>query len=132
MKKFKGIVNGVSYDSEKDYKEAVDKAIKAGNINASSQYIEVNEPEPKTESYKLTKEDIDEIKLFNKNFKSLRSLLDDVMSELDSNRRDALLNSIEGIQTIITCTGYDDFIRKRINIDMIYKVTNGKVEKMIC
>ena len=80
MKKFKGIVNGVSYDSEKDYKEAVDKAVKSGNINASSQYIEVNEPEPKTESYKLTKEDIDEIKLFNKNFKSLRSLLDDVMS----------------------------------------------------
>ena len=70
----------MSYDSEKDYKEAVDKAIKAGNINASSQYIEVNEPEPKTESYKLTKEDIDEIKLFNKNFKSLRSLLDNVMS----------------------------------------------------
>ena len=80
MKKFKGIVNGVSYDSEKDYKEAVDKAVKSGNINASSQYIEVNEPEPKTESYKLTKEDIDEIKLFNKNFKSLKSLLDDVMS----------------------------------------------------
>ena len=80
MKKFKGSVNGVSYDSEKDYKEAVDKAVKSGNINASSQYIEVNEPEPKTESYKLTKEDIDEIKLFNKNFKSLRSLLDDVMS----------------------------------------------------
>lgn len=80
MKKFKGIVNGVSYDSEKDYKEAVDKAVKSGNINASSQYIEVNEPEPKTESYKLTKEDIDEIKLFNKNFKSLRSLLDNVMS----------------------------------------------------
>ena len=82
MKKFKGIVNGVSYDFEKDYKEAIDKAVKIGkgNINASSQYIEVNEPEPKTESYKLTKEDIDEIKLFNKNFKSLRSLLDDVMS----------------------------------------------------
>lgn len=80
MKKFKGIVNGVSYDSEKDYKEAVDKAIKAGNINANSKYIEVNEPEPKTESYKLTKEDIDEIKLFNKNLKSLRSLLDSVIS----------------------------------------------------
>ena len=80
MKKFKGIVNGVSYDSEKDYKEAVDKAVKAGNVNASSQYIEVNEPESKTESYKLTKEDIDEIKLFNKNFKSLRSLLDEIIS----------------------------------------------------
>lgn len=80
MKKFKGIVNGVSYDSEKDYKEAVDKAVKAGNINASSQYVEVNESEPKIESYKFTKEDIDEIKLFNKNFKLLRSLIDDVIS----------------------------------------------------
>lgn len=87
MKKFKGIVNGVSYDSEKDYKEAVDKAVKAGNINASSQYIEVNESEHKRESnkltkesYELTKEDMDEIKLFNKNLKSLKSLLDDVIS----------------------------------------------------
>lgn len=58
-------------------------------------------------------------------------LLDDVMSELDSNRRDALLNSIEGIQTIITCTGYDDFIKERINVDMIYKVTHGNVERML-
>lgn len=78
MKKFKGVVNGVSYDTEKDYQEAVNKAVKSGNINASSQYIEVNEP--KTESYKLTKEDMDEIKLFNKNFKTLRLLLDEVAS----------------------------------------------------
>ena len=55
-------------------------------------------------------------------------LLDDVMSELDSNRRDALLESIDDIQTIITCTGYDDFIKERLNIDKIYKVTQGKVE----
>ena len=55
-------------------------------------------------------------------------LLDDVMSELDSNRRDALLESINDIQTIITCTGYDDFIKERLNIDKIYKVTQGKVE----
>ena len=81
MKKFKGVVNGVSYDTEKDYKEAVDKAVKAGNVNAFSKYVEVNEPkEPKTESYQLTKEDIDEIKLFNKNFKTLRSLLDEIGS----------------------------------------------------
>lgn len=79
MKKFKGVVNGVSYDTEKDYKEAVDKAVKAGNVNAFSKYVEVNEPkEPKTESYQLTKEDMDEIKLFNKNFKTLRSLLEDI------------------------------------------------------
>ena len=81
MKKFKGVVNGVSYDTEKEYKEAVDKAVKAGNVNAFSKYVEVNEPkEPKTESYQLTKEDIDEIKLFNKNFKTLRSLLDEIGS----------------------------------------------------
>lgn len=55
-------------------------------------------------------------------------LLDDVMSELDSNRRDALLESITDIQTIITCTGYDDFIKERLNIDKIYKVTHGKIE----
>ena len=55
-------------------------------------------------------------------------LLDDVMSELDSTRRDSLLSSISGIQTIITCTGYDDFIKERINIDMIYKVSQGTLE----
>lgn len=35
-------------------------------------------------------------------------LLDDVLSELDSNRQNYLLNSIGDIQTIITCTGLDD------------------------
>lgn len=54
-------------------------------------------------------------------------LLDDVMSELDSRRREALLNSIKDIQTIITCTGYDDFIKQRINVDKIYKISNGKI-----
>ena len=54
-------------------------------------------------------------------------LLDDVMSELDTRRRDALLNSIKDIQTIITCTGYYDFIRQRINVDKIYKISQGKI-----
>ena len=53
-------------------------------------------------------------------------LLDDVMSELDSRRRDALLDSIKDIQTIITCTGYDDFVKKRINVDKIYKIVKRK------
>ncbi len=52
-------------------------------------------------------------------------LLDDVMSELDGNRRNALLDAIKDIQTIITCTGYDDFIQERLKIDRIYKVSNG-------
>ncbi len=54
-------------------------------------------------------------------------LLDDVMSELDSTRRDALLSSINDIQTIITCTGYDDFIKERLSIDKIYKIVSGRI-----
>ena len=57
-------------------------------------------------------------------------LLDDVMSELDTGRRNALLSSINGIQTIITCTGYDDFIKERLNIDKIYKIEQGKISLM--
>lgn len=55
-------------------------------------------------------------------------LLDDVLSELDSNRQNYLLNSIGDIQTIITCTGLDEFINNRFKINRIYKVTNGTVE----
>ena len=55
-------------------------------------------------------------------------LLDDVLSELDSNRQNYLLNSIGDIQTIITCTGLDEFINNRFQINRVYKVTNGSVE----
>lgn len=55
-------------------------------------------------------------------------LLDDVLSELDSNRQNYLLNNIGDIQTIITCTGLDDFINNRFSIDKIYRVTNGVIE----
>lgn len=54
-------------------------------------------------------------------------LLDDVMSELDENRRDYLLQSIHDIQTIITCTGYDDFIKRRMTINRVYRVKQGQV-----
>ena len=54
-------------------------------------------------------------------------LLDDVLSELDSNRQNYLLNSIGNIQTIITCTGFDEFINNRFEINKIFKVTNGTV-----
>jgi DNA replication and repair protein RecF len=54
-------------------------------------------------------------------------LLDDVLSELDSNRQNYLLNSIGDIQTIITCTGLDEFINNRFEINKIYKVANGIV-----
>lgn len=54
-------------------------------------------------------------------------LLDDVLSELDSNRQNFLINSIGDIQTIVTCTGLDEFINNRMNIDKIFKVTDGHV-----
>ena len=57
-------------------------------------------------------------------------LLDDVMSELDSSRRDSLLSSINDIQTIITCTGYDDFIKERLTIDKVYKVSKGIIQQV--
>lgn len=52
-------------------------------------------------------------------------LLDDVMSELDSSRQNQLLNNLEGIQTIVTCTGLDEFIENRVNVNRIYKIVNG-------
>ncbi|MBE5848220.1 MAG: DNA replication/repair protein RecF [Lachnospiraceae bacterium] len=54
-------------------------------------------------------------------------LLDDVLSELDSNRQNYLLNSIGNVQTIITCTGLDDFINNRFQINKIFRVTEGIV-----
>lgn len=54
-------------------------------------------------------------------------LLDDVLSELDSSRQNYLLNSIQDIQALITCTGLDEFVNHRFTINRIYKVTDGNV-----
>lgn len=59
-------------------------------------------------------------------------LLDDVLSELDSNRQNYLLNNICNIQTIITCTGLDEFVRNRFEINKVFEVINGEIfEKSI-
>ena len=54
-------------------------------------------------------------------------LLDDVLSELDSNRQNYLLNSIGNIQTIITCTGLEEFVNNRFEINRVFKVSAGTV-----
>ena len=54
-------------------------------------------------------------------------LLDDVLSELDSNRQNYLLNSISDIQTIITCTGIEDLDNYFDNNSKIFTVSNGKI-----
>ncbi len=52
-------------------------------------------------------------------------LLDDVLSELDSSRQNYLLNGLEKTQTIITCTGMDDFVRNRFEVDRVYEIIQG-------
>ena len=54
-------------------------------------------------------------------------MLDDVLSELDTNRQNYLLNSLGGIQTFITCTGLDEFVNNRFAIDRLYRIQNGQV-----
>ena len=43
--------------------------------------------------------------------------------------RASLIDEIKDIQTIITCTGYDDFIKEQMTINSVYKVVNGTVSK---
>jgi DNA replication and repair protein RecF len=54
-------------------------------------------------------------------------LLDDVLSELDRQRQNYLLNNIGDIQTIITCTGLEEFVNHRFAYDKIFQVVNGTV-----
>ncbi|MBS6279919.1 MAG: DNA replication/repair protein RecF [Lachnospiraceae bacterium] len=56
-------------------------------------------------------------------------LLDDVLSELDKYRQNYLLDSIHDIQTLITCTGVEDFVNHRFSINKVFHVQNGQVAK---
>ena len=74
-------------------------------------------------SLKLT-----EIELLRKTVKEEPILLlDDVLSELDRRRQNYLLESIKNIQTIVTCTGLEEFVNDRLKINKIYKVVDGTV-----
>ena len=55
-------------------------------------------------------------------------LLDDVLSELDGHRQNQLLSAIRHIQTIITCTGLDEFVNNRFLIDRIFKAAEHTVK----
>lgn len=54
-------------------------------------------------------------------------LLDDVLSELDRKRQTYLLESITDMQTILTCTGLEEFIGDRKKYHRIFHVVNGTV-----
>ena len=71
---------------------------------------------------------LSEIEMIKKEMKdSPVLLLDDVLSELDGNRQNHLLESIEGIQTIITCTGLEDFVNKHFLMNQVFQVVDGKI-----
>lgn len=54
-------------------------------------------------------------------------LLDDVLSELDRGRQKQLLDNIKEIQTVITCTGLEEFVKERFQSDRIYHIVQGKI-----
>lgn len=57
-------------------------------------------------------------------------LLDDVLSELDRKRQNYLLEHIKGIQTVITCTGLEEFVKSGLNIQKVFKIESGRVIKL--
>lgn len=57
-------------------------------------------------------------------------LLDDVLSELDRKRQSYLLESITDLQTIITCTGVEEFIGDKKKYHKIFHVVNGIVSEL--
>ena len=54
-------------------------------------------------------------------------LLDDVLSELDRNRQTQLIQSLQGMQTIITCTGMDEFIGEKLGQVSKIQIMNGQI-----
>lgn len=54
-------------------------------------------------------------------------LLDDVLSELDSSRQNYLLKCIGEIQTLITCTGLDEFVQNQFRVNKVFQVVEGTV-----
>ena len=75
---------------------------------------------------------LSEIELFKKYKENTPILLlDDIFSELDDNKKNNLLKYIvKDIQTIITTTDLNNLDNKLIKKSKIYKIEQGKVEKI--
>lgn len=125
-------------DLEKKLKESQEKDIKLKmttvgphrddiciSINGTDIRKFGSQGQQRTAALSLKLSEIELVKKITKDTPVL--LLDDVLSELDSKRHKYLLESIGNIQTIITCTGLDDFINDRFEINKVFKVSNGSV-----
>ncbi|MCL2399632.1 MAG: DNA replication/repair protein RecF [Defluviitaleaceae bacterium] len=54
-------------------------------------------------------------------------LLDDVLSELDENRQKFLFEHIGEMQTVLTCTGVEDVLKKISGAGKVMKMVNGSI-----
>ena len=79
----------------------------------------------RTAALSLKLAEIELVKYLVKDYPVL--LLDDVLSELDGSRQEHLLAGIDHIQTMITCTGLEDFVNNRFQMDKLFHVVNGTV-----
>ncbi|NMA82252.1 MAG: DNA replication/repair protein RecF [Epulopiscium sp.] len=68
----------------------------------------------------LVKETIDDVPVL---------LLDDVLSELDSQRQAYLMDYISDLQTFLTCTGVEDLLLNKFSGSTFYHVKEGKIKK---
>lgn len=57
-------------------------------------------------------------------------LLDDVLSELDRSRQLQLLSEMQDVQTIVTCTGMEEFVQCRPEGNTIFAVDGNGVTKV--
>ncbi len=138
---YKGNVNKTNF--EKKLKNSLNKDIIFGStsvgIHKDDLEFFINEREVKTFASQGQQRTVSlstklaEIKLIEleKNEKPVL-LLDDVLSELDKNRQEYLLNNILDLQTIITCTGVEDIINglNNVNYDSIkiFNVDKGEIK----
>ena len=111
-----------------DFSFSVSKIDENGNIQ--DDFIDIrkfgSQGQQRTAALSLKLSEIELVKKITRDTPVL--LLDDVLSELDSNRQNYLLNSIGDIQTIITCTGLDEFINNRFKINRVYEVKSGMIQ----
>lgn len=54
-------------------------------------------------------------------------LLDDVLSELDTDRQQKLLSSLQDVQTIMTCTGMDEIKESGLKAGKVFIVSNAQI-----
>ena len=146
----------LKYKSSIDYNNNLEKEIKESFLKALEKHISIdikrgtthkgphrddilffiNDTEVKTYSSQgqqrtaLLSLKISELKYIDDEIGELPILLlDDVFSELDTERQKYLVGFIKNIQTIITCTDVEYLEKLKLDGSMIYKVIGGMIVK---